>query len=413
MRSFLLAHHLRLPSPRSSSFAVLVLVAGVGPIALDSYLPAMPQMRVSLHSTAALIQLTVTGFIIGMAIGQLLSGPISDGVGRRPAILIPAAIFTAASAACATAVNADVLIAIRPIHGMAAGATAACGRAVVSDRYRGTNLAVRFGTLMAITQVVPVIAPGLGSAVLSFGTWRAIFWGVTLLGLIMIGWVVIGVPETLPPDKRHGASLAATARRMRDLFLDWNFSKHVAVVCLTMFGFFAYVGGASFVLQTTYGISEAVFAVVSSVNAGLMVAGMIVFRMTVTRYGPRRLRAVGLGVATAATALLLFIALLGPAGPRGLAIPWLLLAVVAGSAGLVFPATTTLAQQAGDRARGTASSLQGGLGMLAGAIASPMTGFFGDASLLPMAALMTIGFGLSSLMLIAITRSERSPGVQA
>jgi DHA1 family bicyclomycin/chloramphenicol resistance-like MFS transporter len=401
------------PSHRQRpSFAALVLVAGIGPMALDTYMPVMPQMRASLHTGAALIQLTVTGYIVGMALGQLLAGPVSDGVGRRPVLLVPAFVFTAAAIVCATAVNADVLVVTRLVHGIAAGATVACGRAVVSDCYRGGDLAIRFGTLMAITSVGPVIAPQLGSVTLAIGTWRTIFWGMALLGVIMTGWIAAGVPESLPAHMRHGTDLISTGRRMLDLIRDWDFSKHVVVLCLAVFGFFTYIGGASFVLQTVYRVSPSKFAFVFSVNAGVMVAGIIAYRLAVARYGSGRVRAIGVTAATGAAFGLLAVAILGPSSAPGITVPWLLLAVVTGSMGLVLPATTTLAQQAGDRARGTASSLQGGLGMLAGALATPLTGVVGYASLLPMAVLMAAGFGAAALTLVAVSRPgrDRRPG---
>jgi DHA1 family bicyclomycin/chloramphenicol resistance-like MFS transporter len=389
---------------RTPSFAALVLVAGIGPLALDTYMPAMPLMRASLHTSAALVQLTVTGYIIGMAIGQLLAGPISDGIGRRPALVLPAVVFTAAAVVCATAVNAEILVATRFVHGVAAGAMVACGRAVVSDIYRGHEMATKFGTLMSITQLGPVIAPEIGSATLSIGSWRLIFWGIAGLGLVVLAWIVLGVPESLPAGRRHGTDLISTGRRMLDLIRDWDFSQHVVIGCLATFAFFIYIGGSSFVLQTVYGISPSRFAIVFSANAAVMVVGMVGYRLTVTRYGSPRLRAVGVVTAATAAFALAAVAMAGPGAVPGLAVPWVLLAIVTGSMGLILPSTTTLAQQAGDRARGTASSLQGGLAFVAAAAATPLTGVFGYTSLLPMAVLMALGFAVAAVTLIVISR---------
>jgi DHA1 family bicyclomycin/chloramphenicol resistance-like MFS transporter len=365
----------------------------------------MPVMRASLHTSAALVQLTVTGYIIGMAIGQLLAGPISDGIGRRPALLLPAVVFTAAAVVCATAVNAEILVATRVVHGLAAGAMVACGRAVVSDIYRGREMATKFGTLMSITQIGPVVAPQIGSATLSLGGWRLIFWGIAGLGVVVLAWIALGVPESLPAGKRHGTDLISTGQRMLDLIRDWDFSQHVVIGCLATFAFFIYIGGSSFVLQTVYGISASMFAIVFSVNAALMVVGMVAYRLTVTRYGSSRLRAIGVATASAGAFALAAVAAAGPRAVPGLAVPWVLLAIVTGSMGLIFPATTTLAQQAGDRARGTASSLQGGLAFVAAAAATPLTGVFGYTSLLPMALLMAIGFAVAAVTLIVISGS--------
>jgi DHA1 family bicyclomycin/chloramphenicol resistance-like MFS transporter len=372
--------------------------------ALDTYMPAMPQMGISLHTTAAVIQLTVTGYIIGMAVGQLIAGPISDGIGRRPLLLTPAIVFIVASVICATAVNPYVLVVTRLFHGIAAGATVACGRAVVGDRYRGADLATRFGTLTAATQIGPVIAPGLGSAILAVGDWRAIFWGMAVLGVVMVGWIALGVPETLPPEQRHGAGVGPTVKRMSDLISNREFSWQVVITCLVMFGFYIYIGGSSFVLQTVYGISESEFALVFAVNSGLIMVGSIAYRLLVSRCGPRTLR--NAGVLIALTAVLVLVAAARTAHPPAppLSVTWVLLGMVTGSMGLVIPASMTMAQQAGDRARGTAASLQGGLTQAACAIATPMTGIFGDTGLLPMAVLMAAGFAAGAAAMVTAAR---------
>jgi DHA1 family bicyclomycin/chloramphenicol resistance-like MFS transporter len=162
-----------------------------------------------------------------------------------------------------------------------------------------------------------------------------------------------------------------------DLICDWDFSQHVVIGCLATFAFFIYIGGSSFVLQTVYGISPSMFAIVFSTDAAVMVVGMVGYRLTVTRYGSPRLRAIGVVTAAVGAIALAVVAVAGPGAVPGLAVPWVLLAIVTGAMGLIFPATTTLAQQAGDRARGTASSLQGGLAFVAAeraALASRLTG---------------------------------------
>jgi DHA1 family bicyclomycin/chloramphenicol resistance-like MFS transporter len=314
---------------------------------------------------------------------------------------------------CATAVNAEILVTARVVHGLAAGAVAACGRAVVSDVYRGREMATRFGTLMSITQIGPVIAPQIGSATLSLGSWRLIFWGIGGLGLVMVAWIALGVPESLPADKRHGTDLISTGRRMLDLIRDWNFSQHVVIGCVATFAFFIYIGGSSFVLQTVYGISPSMFAIVFSADAAVMVVGMVGYRLAVTRYGSPRLRAIGVATAAAGSIALAAVAVAGPRAVPGLAVPWVLLAIVTGSMGLIIPSTTTLAPQAGDRARGTASSLQGGLAFVAAAAATPLTGVFGYTSLLPMALLMAIGFAVAAVTLIVISGRSRGGGWSA
>jgi DHA1 family bicyclomycin/chloramphenicol resistance-like MFS transporter len=393
-------------SLRAPSFAALVLVTGVGPVSLDTYLPALPAMAISLHTSAAAVQLTVTGFIVGMALGQLVAGPLSDGHGRRPYLLGGTIAFTALSLTCAISPNVAVLVVARVLQGLVAGAGIACGRAVVSDYYRGEEAAVRFGTLTSLTRIGPVLAPAIGSLILTFGDWRTVFWVLTALGLTMFGAVVFGLLETLPAADRHHGGLRATRARIADLATDRRFMRTVVIGCLSTASFFAYIGGSSFVLQTVYGIDQHVYAWLFTVNAITLTFGYIGYRFTVARFGAPCLQAVGLGIATAGTFALFAVAAVGHAEIRSIAVPSAILAFMTIGIGFNTPSLMTIAQHTGDRARGTASALQGGGSFLAGAIVTPLTGLLGYHSLLPMASLMAGLMGASALFALC-TRSER------
>jgi DHA1 family bicyclomycin/chloramphenicol resistance-like MFS transporter len=376
------------PRRRSPVFAALVIVTGVGPLALDTYLPGLPAMQRSLHTSAALIQLTVTMYIVGLALGQLLAGPVSDGLGRRRPLLISTAGFTVLGFVCATAIDARVLVAARLLHGLLAGAGVAVGRAVVSDGVQGKEATRRFGTLSSITLLAPVIAPSIGATILSFSDWRGVFWFVTALGVVMFGAVWFGVPESLPIEQRRGSGVSATGRRMADLFRDWAFMQNVVVQCLATASFFTYIGGSSFVLETVYGIGQGRYATVFTVNAIAMICGSLTFRFLGPRYGPVVMRSVGLCFGMVATTGLIVVALLGTRQVPSLAVPWALFSVLTYGMGMIGPSSMTLAQAAGRRARGTASAMQGGSAFLVGACVTPLTGVLGYQSLLPMAALM-------------------------
>lgn len=386
------------------SFAALVLASGIGPIALDSYLPAMPAMQASLGARASTIQLTVTCYIVGMALGQLFAGPISDGTGRRWSLLPPALVFTLASGVAASTEDVALLLATRAVQGAAAGAAIVVARAVVADVYRGPELASRLGTLAVIVQIGPIVAPSLGSVMLGIGSWRTIFWAMTAVGVAMSVRIAQGVPETLPRDERHERGLGETLRRMGSLLRDWGYTQHVLVSCAMVFGFFVYLGGSSFVLHAVYGVTASEYAVIFGVNAALAVTGALAFRFAVPRRGPEAVRRVGVMLGAVAASLLVLVAALGPDRVPGVAAPWVLLAAVAASMGLVSPATATLALEAGARARGTASSLLGGLSLVAGALATPLTGLVGSRTLLPMALLMLGGYAASAVLLLMIGR---------
>ena len=402
--------HRRPSVSKAPPLAVLVLVTGVGPLALDTYLAALPALQRSLSTSAAVAQLTVTAYIAGLAFGQLVIGAVSDGTGRRMPLLCSTAAFMTTCVICGIAPNAELLITARLLGGLAAGAGVATGRAVVSDYYEGNAAAKKFGTLASINFLGPVIAPAIGGLILTVGTWRTIFWSLSGLGLVMFLAVATRLPETLPPSERHRGGVTAMGARMADLLGDRVYLRHVVVSCLATAGFFTYIGGSSFVLQRVYGISQTEYALVFSVNAVAMVVAGVIFRVLAARVGAVRLRLVGLLVASAASVALMGLALL-PRGDRpSVAAPWVILSCLVAGMGFVIPASVTLAQQAGKRFGGTASALQGGLSFLTGALVTPLTGVFGDTSLTPMAVLMA-GFMLAALAALAATRSPDWTGV--
>lgn len=390
--------------------AALVLVTGIGPWATDTYVAGLPELKSSLGTTAAIAQLTLTAFIIGAALGQLVLGPMSDGHGRRNLLYGAAVTFALASVLCALAPTGPALVAARFLQGVASGGGVAIGRAVVGDVYRGAEAAKRYGTLASIIFLGPVIAPVLGGLILSVGSWRTIFAVLAVAGLAMLLAIRFGIPETLPKAARHSTGARRTIASMSDLFRDWNFMQHVSVQCLATAGFFTYIGGSSFVLETVYGVSQSTYAAIFAVNAACLALSSLVFRQVVHRTGPTMLRTVGISLATLAALGLVAAGVVERHALPPLFVPWVLLSFVTAGMGLVMPATTTLAQEAGRRSRGTAAALQGGLSFFVGALVTPLTGFLGYTSLLPMALLMA-GFFLAASALRFRTAQTGGDGV--
>lgn len=366
-------------------FPALVLLTGIGPLATDAYLPALPQVATDLGSTDAAAQLSMTTFIVGLAVGQLVFGPVSDGTGRRRMVLASSATFALASLGCALAPDVGWLLVLRLVQGVAGGCGVALGRAVISDRYEGVEAATRYGTLTAVVLLGPVVAPAVGSGILALGDWRDVFVVLALVGAVMALGVWVGVPETLPPERRHAHGLAHSLGRMRRLLARPAFTHVVAVQCLAIMGFFVYIGGSSLVLQEQLGIDASTYALVFATNAAAMSVATFAFRALVPRTGPARLRGWGLAVSTpAAVALTAYALVAGDA--VALAPTWALLVLVVGGNGLAIPATTTMAQEVGRDMGGTASALQGGLTFLAGSLTLPLTGLLGQQTVLTMAS---------------------------
>jgi DHA1 family bicyclomycin/chloramphenicol resistance-like MFS transporter len=377
-----------------------VLFTGLSPLATDAYLSGLPALQRSLSTTATAAQLTLTAFLIGMGIGQLVSGSVSDGTGRRPVLLLSAAGFLATSGLCAVAPTAPALVALRFLEGVTGGGLVAAGRAMVGDTSEGVEAAKRYGTLTSITLLAPVLAPPVGSVVLAAGSWRGVFDALAVIGVV-ICCAALKTAESLPPHRRNGSSARAALSRVGDLSRDWSYTQHVTVQVLATMGFFLYIGGSSFVLETVYRISPGRYAAVFTVNALVMVLTSVLFRTRVSRVGAGRLRVLGLAIALGGASGLLVTATIGTATLPYLTIPWLLFSMVTGGMGLAIPASQVLAQDAGRRYGGTATALFGGLLFLAGAAVTPLTGLVGYRTLTPMAILMCAFFGFATLIVLS------------
>jgi DHA1 family bicyclomycin/chloramphenicol resistance-like MFS transporter len=343
----------------------------------------------------------MTTFIVGLAAGQLASGPVSDARGRRRLIVVACVVFAVMSALCAIATTGWLLIAERAVQGLAAGASIAVGRAMVNDCYRGAQAAATFGTLAAVSLIAPVIGPGIGGVLVSVGDWRTIFWFLAVVGVAMTIAAVVGLPESLPPHRRQPGGFGQLVSRTRELVGDRRFAGPVLVHCLTTAGFFVYVGGSSFVLQDGLGLSQDEYTVMFMTNALAMVSGSVLFRSLVTRIGPVLLRRCAVVLQTTAVAALFLTCLVAPRHQPPLPVLWGILAALTLALGTYWPANSAIAQQAGRRYAGTASALGGGLPFLAGALTTPLTGALGQQTLMTMTSCMAFFFALAAIAAVS------------
>src|SRR3954453_12470327 len=250
------------PAPTSSSgpsgraLALLILLLGsltaLGPFTVDAYLPAFPDIAADLGSSAGSVQLTLTAALAGLALGQLLVGPLSDRFGRRRPLLIGGAAYTAASLACAAAPNVETLSVLRAVQGLSGAAGVVIARAVVRDLYEGIAAVPFFSRLMLVSGLAPVLAPVLGSLVLQVATWRQVFLGLAALGALLLGAVTLLYRETLPEDRRTAGGLAVTGRILRFLTRDRVFVGYALASGLGFAAMFAYIAGSPFVVQDVY-----------------------------------------------------------------------------------------------------------------------------------------------------------------
>lgn len=391
----------RLKSQQPRFFALL-LVTGTSALSTDTYISSLPAVETSLRTSSAVTQLTMTAFMAGMAVGQLSSGPVSDARGRRHMILVACVVFTLMSGLCALASAGWLLVGERAGQGIAAGTGVAVGRAVVNDWHRGPAAAATFGALSAVSLILPVVAPAVGSALVTVGDWRTIFWFLAAVGVVMTVGAVVGLPETLPPSRRHPGGFAQLRLRTLDLLRDRRFAVPVLLQCLTVGGFFVYIGGSSLVLQEGLGVSRAQYTLVFTTNAAAMVTTSALFRLLVMRTGPAVLRRCAAAVQTAAVVLLLVACVVAPDHRPSLMVVWVALAAMTAGLGMYFPANASIAQQAGRRYAGTASALSGGLPFLVGALTTPLTGALGGETVLTMATYMVVFFGLAAIWAVLL-----------
>ena len=374
---------------------------------MDMYLPGLPAMTRDLGASASTGQLTLTGCMLGIAAGQLFIGPMSDWLGRRRPLLVGLVGYIAASLACAAAPSIWSLIALRFIQGTLGGAGVVIARAVVRDLFRGSAAARVFALLMAVMGVAPIFAPLVGGQALAVTSWRGIFVLLAGIGVPLLLATLMWLPETLPPERRHGGGFAATVRTFGRLLSDRSFTAPATSFSLAAAAMFAYIAGSSFVLEDVYGVSAQLFSLVFAVNS----AGLIGFSQLggriVGRFGAARLLRVGLyGVAAGASGAL--IATLANAGLAALLIS---LFVMLSSSGLVYPNATAVALGEQEGALGSASALLGVGQFGAGALIAPLVGVAGSRDAVPMGLLIgACGLTALAINLAFTTRRAAARG---
>jgi MFS transporter, DHA1 family, multidrug resistance protein len=382
----------------------LVLVLGalvaLGPLTIDMYLPALPTIVGDLHTTDAAAQLTLTGTLIGLSLGQLLVGPLSDTFGRRRPLLVGVAVHVLASLLCLVAPNVEVLGALRVLQGVGAAAASVVAMAIVRDLFVGRTAATLFSRLMLVLGVAPVLAPTIGGEVLRFTSWRGVFVVLAVLALLMIVMSARAVPETLPADRRRPLGLRNTLRTYGGLLRDRTFVGLVLVAGLGMAGLFGYVAGSSFVFQEEFGMSEQQFGFLFGAGAIFLIGGTQLNAALLARFEPRVILPAALVLGVVAGAALVALAATGTGGLVGVVAPlWTVLFAL----GLVMPNAPALALARHGEAAGTAAALLGAIQMGVGAVVSPVVGLLGNDAL-AMGAVMTGGAALALGVLLVVVR---------
>jgi len=385
---------------RSSPFFKMALLLGllsaIGPFAIDMYLPALPAIGQSLRADIGAVQMSLTAFFLSLGAGQLLYGPVSDMVGRKPPLYAGLALFALASVGCALATDIQTLIALRFVQGLGAAAGMAIPRAVVRDLHTGTDAARLMSLLMLVFSVSPILAPLAGSAVIAVAGWRGVFWAVTMAAVAGLAMTVRLLDETRPAAERVESSLGSALSGYWLLLRDRHYLGLVFIGGFAMAGFFTYLANSSFVMIGHYGLSPALYSVAFGVNAAAFIGASQFTGSLGERYGLVNL--VKFGVVACGVAMVAYFAM----GGDSLWVLIVLYFIASGFMGLVIPTTGVLALEMHGAIAGTASALLGTLQMLTGALAMAVVGFFTDGRPLPMVAGMAAG-ALIALVLTWLT----------
>ncbi|MFC4946309.1 multidrug effflux MFS transporter [Pseudonocardia sp. GCM10023141] len=391
----------------------LILVLGaliaLGPLTIDMYLPALPSITADLATSSATIQLTLTGTLVGLALGQLVIGPLSDSFGRRKPLLIGASVHVIASVLIVLAPNVAVLGGLRVLQGIGAAAGAVVAMAIVRDLFTGRAAATLLSRLTLVMGVAPVIAPTIGGELLRFTSWRGVFVALAIFGLVIIPVAAWTLRETLPVERRRKAGLRSTLSTYRGLLRDRTFVGLVLVAGLTMAGLFGYISGSSFVFQQEFGLDQQQFGLLFGAGAVLLIGATQLNAYLLRRFEPRQLL-LGAVIAGSLAGIALFgSAMVGTGGIVGIIIP---LWIVLFACGLAFPNAPALALGRHGEAAGTAAAMLGATQFGVGAIVSPMVGILGNDAV-AMGAVVSGGLLVALAVLVFVVKPWELESIDA
>jgi len=355
-------------------------LASFGPLSIDMYLPGLPSLAKDLNSSTSLAQLSLTSCLLGIALGQLFAGPISDISGRRRPLLIGVSIYVVSSLLCMIAPTIWIFVMMRFIQGLAGSAGIVISRAIVRDLYSGSEMTRFFSLLMLVNGVAPILAPILGGQVLQASTWRGIFLVLFVVGTIMLLAVFWGLRETLPPSSRAKGGFKNTFLTFRELIRNRTFMGYALTQGFVLAAMFAYIAASPFVLQNIFGVSPQMFSLFFGINGlGIIIAGQITGRLA-GRIHERKLLIAGLTIAFVGGILLLAMILLD----GGLYTILLPLFLAISSVGIVGTSSFSLAMQDQAKTAGSASALIGVLSFVFGGLMAPLVGISGSYTAIPM-----------------------------
>ncbi|MFF2890122.1 multidrug effflux MFS transporter [Paenibacillus sp. NPDC057967] len=383
---------------------ILAAFSALGPFTVDMYLASLPQMMDAFETNASLIQASLTASLLGLGLGQLVMGPLSDSYGRRKPLLIAMIFYIISSMACSLAPNIEVFIFLRFIQGAAASAGLVISRAIARDRYSGVELTKFISLLTLISNVAPLISPNAGSAVTSFSTWTSVFIVLGVFGILLTGLTAWGMKESLPVQHRVPSHFMTLIRNYKRLVCDRMFMGYALVNGILFAGVFAFVAGTPFIYQNIFGVSPHQFSLLFALNGlAIMIGSQVVKRVAGKLKGGSLLR-MGLTLSFISTAALLIVVLW-----KGSL--WMIFGstfMFAVSIGIVGPVSVSMAMEQHGQRAGSASAVLGSLQYALGAVTSPLVGIAGENSAIPFGIVIFTTSVLAILSYLVFIRRART-----
>jgi DHA1 family bicyclomycin/chloramphenicol resistance-like MFS transporter len=377
---------------------VLGLLVALGPLTIDMYLPSLPRIAEDYSVSSSVVQLTLTGTLAGLAIGQLVIGPLSDSLGRRRPLMAGIVLHMLASLLCLFAPSIVVLGIARGLQGVGAAAAMVVAIAIVGDLFTDNTAATVMSRLMLVLGVAPVVAPSLGAAVLLRFSWHWVFAVLVVLAGLLLLLAVLALPETLPVSHRRPLKVRGILATYGGLLRDKRFVILVLVAALGMSGLFAYVAGASFVLQGRHGLDQQTFALVFGAGAVALIAATQFNVVLLRRFTPGTITVWALAASAASGAAFVGLAAAGVGGLAAFVLPvWAVLAAM----GFVIPNAPAVALSRHPDAAGTAAAMLGAGQFGLGAAVAPLVGVLGNDEL-ALAVVMTAGAVIALVALLAV-----------
>ena len=354
---------------KANSKLFLVLLLGVlsafGPFVVDLYLPSLPQLASFFETSASMTQLTLTTAMIGLAVGQLLLGPLSDKFGRKKPLIVSLVIYIISTVLIVFSPNIETMIVLRVIQGLSSAGSVVISRAVATDLYRGREMTRFFGLLMTINGIAPIISPILGSLLLEYISWKGVFVFLALIGVIVL-FFCFRLKESLSAENRLQGSIFATFSTFGVIIKNRLFMSYVGIESFLLGAMFAYIAASPFILQSFYGLSSFAFSLCFGANGSALVIGS-----NVGSKMPNR-QALAIGVLAFVAAALYTIAVL-IIQPHWLFVEIGFFAMLL-LMGITFPAISTLAMESERQYAGSASALLGFAPFFLGGVVSPLVG---------------------------------------